>query len=81
MNIAVVGRGNVGGGLAHRWAGRPTVRRIGREGGDASGADVVLVAVRSNAITDALRRVSGLEGKIMIDATNAYDGRDERTSR
>ena len=46
MNITVIGKGNVGGGLADRWekAGH-TLTRLGREGGDASEADAVLVAV------------------------------------
>src|SRR5438876_3899104 len=78
MNITVIGRGNVGGGLARRWekAGH-TVKELGREGGDASDADAVLVAVPSNAIADALGKVSGLEGKVVIDATNAFTGRNE----
>jgi hypothetical protein len=48
MNITVVGRGSVGGGLADRWeqAGH-RVTRLSREGGDASDADAVLVAVPS----------------------------------
>jgi predicted dinucleotide-binding enzyme len=78
MNITVIGRGNVGGGLARRWerAGH-AVTALGRDGGDASGADAVLVAVPSGAITEALGKVSGVEGKIAIDATNAFGGRDE----
>src|SRR5512132_3013465 len=71
MKIAVVGRGNVGGGLADLWelAGH-AVTRIGHGGGDVSGADAVLVAVPGGAIADALDSVEGLEGKTMIDATN-----------
>ncbi len=78
MKITVIGKGNVGGGLADRWekAGH-TVTRLGRDGGDASEADAVLVAVPSGAIPDALAKVSGLEGKIVIDATNAFGGRNE----
>lgn len=78
MNIAVIGRGNVGGGLARRWeqAGH-AVTPIGRDGGDVSGADVVLVAVPSGAIADALGKVRGLDGKVVIDATNAFGGRNE----
>ena len=78
MNITVIGKGNVGGGLADRWekAGH-TVNRIGRDGGDASDADAVLVAVPSAGIADALGKVTGLEGKVAIDATNAYGGRNE----
>jgi predicted dinucleotide-binding enzyme len=78
MKFTVVGRGNVGGGLAKRW--RKTghdVQELGRDGGDASGSDAVLVALPSNAIADALGKVSGLEGKLAIDATNALDGRNE----
>jgi 8-hydroxy-5-deazaflavin:NADPH oxidoreductase len=78
MKITVIGRGNVGGGLAHRWqkAGHE-VQELGREGGDASGADVVLVAVPGTEISDALGKVSGLEGKVVIDATNAFGERNE----
>jgi 8-hydroxy-5-deazaflavin:NADPH oxidoreductase len=78
MNITVVGRGNVGGGLAARWrrAGH-TVEELGRDGGDASGADVVLLAVPGPSIADALAGVRGIEGKVVIDATNAVRGRSE----
>ena len=78
MNITVIGRGNVGGGLARRWekAGH-TVQTLGREGGDASDADAILVAVPSGSIAEALARVSGIDGKVTIDATNAFDGRNE----
>lgn len=78
MNITVIGRGNVGGGLAARWrtAGH-TVVELGRDGGDASGADVLLLAVPTAAIADALGKVRGIEGKVTIDATNAVRGRNE----
>jgi 8-hydroxy-5-deazaflavin:NADPH oxidoreductase len=71
MKIAVVGRGNVGGGLADRWerAGHD-VTRIGKDGGDVSDAEAVLVAVPGGALADALESVQGLEGKTVIDATN-----------
>jgi predicted dinucleotide-binding enzyme len=73
MKIAVVGRGNVGGGLADRWekAGH-AVTRIGREGGDVSDAEAVLIAVPGTAVADALENVRGLEGKTVIDATNLF---------
>jgi predicted dinucleotide-binding enzyme len=78
VKITVIGRGNVGGGLARRWesAGH-AVTTIGREGGDASDADAVLVAVPSDQISDALGKVSGLAGKVAVDATNAASGRNE----
>jgi predicted dinucleotide-binding enzyme len=53
------------------------VTELGSEGGDASDADVVLLAVPSKAIDDALGSVKGIEGKIVIDATNAFGGRAE----
>jgi 8-hydroxy-5-deazaflavin:NADPH oxidoreductase len=79
VNITVIGRGNVGGGLARRWenAGH-TVTALGRDGGDASDADVVLVAVPGGEIADALAKVTGLDGKVAIDATNAFGGRNEQ---
>jgi 8-hydroxy-5-deazaflavin:NADPH oxidoreductase len=71
MKVAVVGRGNVGGGLADRWerAGHQ-VTRIGKDGGDVSDAEAVLVAVPGGALPDALEKVQGIEGKTVIDATN-----------
>jgi predicted dinucleotide-binding enzyme len=72
MKITVIGRGNVGGGLGERWrAAGHEVAELGRDGGDASQADVVLVAVPAEALGAALASVSGLEGKVAIDATNA----------
>lgn len=51
MKVAVVGRGNIGGGLADLWEKAVhEVTRIGREGGDVSDAEVVLVAVPGGAI-------------------------------
>ena len=79
MNITTIGKGNIGGGLAQLWerAGH-TVTTLGSEGGDASGADVVLVAVPGRAISDALSKVSGIDGKLAIDATNAFSDRNEQ---
>jgi 8-hydroxy-5-deazaflavin:NADPH oxidoreductase len=79
VNITTIGRGVIGGGLGRRWerAGH-NVRMLGRDGGDASDADVVLVAVPSGSISDALAKITGLEGKTAVDATNAYTGRDEQ---
>lgn len=71
MKVTVVGKGNVGGGLADLWerAGHE-VTRLGSDGGDASDADVVLFAVPGGAVADAFETVQGLEGKTAIDATN-----------
>ena len=71
MRITVFGKGNVGGGLADRWApAGHQVTRLGRDGGDVSDADVVLVAVPGGLIDGALERLTGVEGKTVIDATN-----------
>jgi 8-hydroxy-5-deazaflavin:NADPH oxidoreductase len=79
MNITTIGRGNIGGGLAGLWeAAGHDVTRLGRDGGDVSNADVILVAVPSGSISDALGKVRGLEGKVAIDAANAFGGRDEQ---
>ena len=78
MNVTVIGRGNVGGGLARLWrAAGHEVQELGRDGGDASDGDVLLVAVPSGEIANALGRVSGIDGKVAIDATNAFRGRSE----
>ena len=78
MNIIVIGRGNVGGGLARLWSksGHETTA-LGRDGGDASDADVVVIAVPSASIEEALAKVSGLSGKVTIDATNSFGVRDD----
>jgi predicted dinucleotide-binding enzyme len=71
----VIGRGNVGGGLAAKWreAGHEVVE-LGRDGGDAAGSDAALLAVPAGAIDGALGSVSGLDGVPVIDATNQVRG-------
>jgi predicted dinucleotide-binding enzyme len=71
MKITTYGRGNIGGTLARLWtrAGHD-VTTLGRDGGDVSDAEVVLVAVPSGAVPDALTRLTGLGGKVVLDATN-----------
>jgi 8-hydroxy-5-deazaflavin:NADPH oxidoreductase len=63
-------RAALGAGGSQRYGARA-------EGGDASDADVVFVAVPSGSISDALGKVIGLEGKVAIDAGNAFGGRNE----
>ena len=71
MKVSVIGRGNVGGGLADLWESADhEVTRIGREGGDVSDAEAVVVAVPGGAIAEALDNVQGIEGKTVVDATN-----------
>ena len=81
MKIAVLGRGKVGGGLADLWerAGHE-VTRIGREGGDASDVEAVIVAVPGGAIREALDNVQGIERKTLIDATNLWGVDPQRAS-
>jgi len=79
MRITVIGRGNVGGGLGKLWRGAGhEVTELGRDGGDASAADVLLVAVPGRSIADAVGKVSGVEGKPTIDATNIVGARNEK---
>jgi predicted dinucleotide-binding enzyme len=78
VKIATIGRGNIGGGLAKLWrAAGHDVTEFGRDGGDASESEVILVAVPSGSIADALGKMTGIEGKPALDATNAFSGRDE----
>ena len=50
MKITTIGRGTIGGTLEAVWtpAGHE-VTELGRDGGDAAGSDVVLLAVPSSA--------------------------------
>jgi 8-hydroxy-5-deazaflavin:NADPH oxidoreductase len=75
VKVAVIGRGNLGGGLARLWraAGHEVVE-IGRDGGDAGGAEAILLAVPSAAIGDALGSVTGIGDIPVIDATNLVRG-------
>ena len=78
MKITIIGRGNVGGALQELLsANGHEVEVLGSDGGDAAGADAVILAVPGGACEDALRNVSGAEGKILIDATNPLQGRPE----
>ncbi|WP_041840813.1 hypothetical protein [Actinoplanes friuliensis] len=75
MNITVIGRGTLGGGLADRWErSGHHVTRLGRGGGDAGASEVVLLAVPGDAVEAALSSVVGIEGKTVLDATNLYGG-------
>jgi 8-hydroxy-5-deazaflavin:NADPH oxidoreductase len=77
VKITVLGRGNVGGGLAALWtAAGHTVTALGREGGDGADADVVVVAVPGDRVADAVAHVTGIAGTPAIDATNVYGPRD-----
>jgi 8-hydroxy-5-deazaflavin:NADPH oxidoreductase len=51
------------------------VNAFGRDGGDATGAEVVVVAVAADQIPNALGAVDGLAGQPTIDACNIYTDR------
>jgi predicted dinucleotide-binding enzyme len=75
MRITTIGRGSIGGTLARLWtAAGHEVTTLGREGGDAADADVVLLAVRHADIPAALSGVTGLAGKLVIEASNRLEG-------
>jgi 8-hydroxy-5-deazaflavin:NADPH oxidoreductase len=71
MKITTIGRGNIGGTLGRLWSSAGhEVTQLGRDGGDATSADIVLLAVPSTVVPEALAGVSGLQGKVIFDATN-----------
>jgi 8-hydroxy-5-deazaflavin:NADPH oxidoreductase len=75
VKITTIGRGNIGGTLGRLWASAGhEVTQLGHDGGDASDGDVVLLAVPSAVVPDALAGVSGLDGKVIFDATNRMGG-------
>ncbi|HUC34644.1 MAG TPA: hypothetical protein VMR48_03000 [Gaiellaceae bacterium] len=75
MKVTTIGRGNVGGGLGELWrSAAHEVVEVGRDGGDCSGSDAVLLAVPQTEIAAALGSVSGLEDVPVIDAINAVRG-------
>jgi predicted dinucleotide-binding enzyme len=59
MKITTIGRGTIGGTLGGLWtsAGHE-VTELGRDGGDAAGSDVVLLAVPSSAAAVRFRPLS-----------------------
>jgi predicted dinucleotide-binding enzyme len=76
LRITVLGRGRVGGGLARRWtAAGHDVAAFGRDGGDATGAEVLAVAIPGTAIEAGLASVTGLRGQVTIDASNMFGDR------
>lgn len=75
MKITTIGKGTIGGTLGRLWtsAGHE-VTQLGRAGGDAADADIVLLAVPSSVVPAALAGVTGLRDKVIIDATNRLHG-------
>jgi predicted dinucleotide-binding enzyme len=71
MKITTIGRGQIGGTLGKLWASAGhEVTELGHDGGDAGDADVVLLAVPGTVVSEGLAGVSGLQGKVILDATN-----------
>jgi predicted dinucleotide-binding enzyme len=78
VKITIIGRGNVGGALQRVLsANGHEVDALGSDGGDATDAEAVILAVPGDAVEDSLRKVRGVEGKVLIDATNPLQGRPE----
>jgi predicted dinucleotide-binding enzyme len=71
QRIVVVGSGNIGEGLMQAWkrAGHQVALST-RENPKADG-DVIALAVPAGAAAEAAKAVGDLQGKIVIDATNA----------
>jgi predicted dinucleotide-binding enzyme len=102
MRIAIIGAGNVGGGLGRAFAavGHEVVFGVRdpestktqaalAEIGEAEavsyatavdGADVVLFALRPVALAGAAREIGRLDGRIVIDAMNRFDGDSARST-
>jgi len=86
MKIAVIGAGKIGGTIGEKWesAGHEVIyglrdpsKRKGAKRIEAAleGADVVLVAVPGAALAQLVRdHAKGLDGKVVIDATNNFGG-------
>lgn len=86
MNIAVIGRGNIGRTLARKWraAGHDVVFGVREPGGDegtasiaaaVDGAEVVLLAVPGAAAKELVAGLGeALASKIVVDATNDVSG-------
>ena len=73
MKIAIIGGGNIGGGLANAWRGKHEVT-IGERGHLAeavAAAEVVVLAVPAKAIDEVAKEAEGRwAGKVVIDCTN-----------
>ncbi len=84
MKIATVGAGNIGGTIGERWAKaghevvyglrNPSKRKDAKPIGQAlEGAEAVLLALPGSGTVEFVREhAKGLEGKIIIDATNDF---------
>jgi hypothetical protein len=88
MDIAIVGAGRIGGGIARQLAaaghyvtlsfGRDTAKlqalaeQIGGRLGPPSEAEVVVISVPWAVLPDALAQAGSLAGRIVIDTTNQF---------
>ncbi len=71
MKVTTIGRGEIGGTLGRLWSSAGhEVTELGHDGGDAGDAEVVLLAVPGPVLSEALAGVTGLQGKVILDATN-----------
>jgi hypothetical protein len=88
MDIAIIGAGRIGGGIARQLAaaghsltlsfGRDTARlralavEIGGRVGAPSDAEAVVISVPWSVLPDALEQAGSLAGRIVIDTTNQF---------
>ena len=83
MNLAIIGTGQVGSALAQTLgrAGHQIIFGSRMPQGDqersitdaVAGADMIILAVPSNAIADVAQAAGGFAGKVVVDATNPLD--------
>lgn len=71
MNIAIIGKGNMGGKLGPLLqAAGDTVTLVGRGEAVPPDADIVILAVTNPGVAGALAAAGDLSGKILIDMVN-----------
>jgi predicted dinucleotide-binding enzyme len=102
MRIAIIGAGNVGGGLGAglTTAGHEVVFGVRDPASDktrtalrtvssstatdpreaAAGADVVIFALRWDAVPDTARQLGDMDGRVVIDAMNRFGGDPARST-
>jgi hypothetical protein len=102
MRIAIIGAGNVGGGLGRAFAAEGHVIVFGVRDPDSAktaealgatpgatatspalsvdGADVIVFALRWDAVADTVADLPPLEGRVVIDAMNRFGGDPDRST-
>src|SRR4051794_25780956 len=76
MQIAIIGNGNIGGGLGKAWTAKGHSITFGERDpasirAAVAAAEVVVLAMPWKALDDVLAAAGDLAGKVVIDCTNA----------